>query len=358
MPEHLASKSDKIGLPPGTPVFVGEQRSDEIKMQVIDYGESVFDHRTVDDVKALFPYRDKSTISWINIDGLHDVDLVQGLCQHFEIHPLVIEDILSPQQRPKIEVFDQYLYIVFKMLNYQNEEIVSEQISLILGKTFVITFQEVPGDIFDSLRERIEKGRGRIRKNQSDYLAYSIMDVVIDHYFLVLESLGDEIESLEENVLNNPQESFLEDLYYLRHRLIYMRKATWPLREVVSTLQRGELTFIKKSTLRFIGDLYDHIAQVIDTVETNREMVSSILDVYLSMMSNKMNEIMKVLTIIATIFIPLSFLAGVYGMNFDMNAGPFNMPELSYKYGYLIFWGISLLTGGGLVFFFRRKKWL
>ena len=357
MPEYAKKHTEKIGLPPGSPIYIGEQKSELVEISVIDYGPDRFERTTVSDFQSIFAFRDSSTITWINIDGLHDVNLIQSICDHFGVHPLVVEDILSTQQRPKIEVFDDYSFIVFKMLSYAEREIRTEQISLILAENIVITFQEAPGDIFDPLRSRIETGHGRIRKRQTDYLAYAIMDVVVDNYFLITEAIGDEIEDLEESVLDNPDESFLEKLYFLRRKLIFLRKATWPLREVVSTMQRGEPAFIEETTLRFVGDLYDHTTQVIDAVETNRELVASILDVYLSMMSNRMNEVMKVLTIIATIFIPLSFLAGIYGMNFDTGASAFNMPELGYRYGYIIFWIISVLIGGGLLLFFKRKKW-
>jgi magnesium transporter len=272
----------------------------------------------------------------------------------------VLEDILGTHQRPKVEIFDDYIFAILKMISYNHDEdeIHVEQLSLILGKNFVITFQEVPGDIFDPLRARIEGGKGRARKSGSDYLAYAIMDIVVDRYFLVLEKLGEEIEELEEAVLEDYDSSIVETIHILKRQLIDLRKMIWPLREVISNLQRDESPLIKKATSRFITDLYDHIIQTIDTLETYREMVSSLLDIYLTMVSNRMNEVMKVLTIIATIFIPLSFLAGVYGMNFDTGISQFNMPELEFPYGYMMFWGLAVLIAGGLLTYFRKKRWL
>lgn len=344
-------------MPPGSAVFMGRQTEEAVSIDIFDYDEKNCQESKIDKWKDLKLFLDSKSVTWINVCGLHDVEIIQGIAEDFNLHALTVEDILSTQQRPKIEIFNDYVYVVVKMLHQEGDEIVPEQLSIVVGHGFVFTFQEVTKDIFEPLRNRIRRGTGRIRKLAADYLAYALMDIVVDNYFTILENIGDELEETEEEVLGNPDEEILQRIYYLRRKLIFMRKSTWPLREVVSQLQRGEIPLIKKATTPFISDLYDHTIQVIDSVETYREMVNGILDVYLTSVSNRMNEIMKVLTIIATIFIPLSFLAGVYGMNFD-TASPYNMPELQSRYGYLIFWGITLTTFGGLLVFFRSKKWL
>lgn len=357
---QVKKTSAKIGMPPGSLVYVGEKKVEKVKITVIDYDEKQFQKKTVERIEDTFPFRDSQTVSWINVDGLHEISILEIIGQHFNIHPLVIEDILSTHQRPKIEIFDDYIFIILKMIRYDHEEdeINMEQVSLILGKNFVITFQEMEGDIFDPLRTRIENGKGRARKSGSDYLAYAILDILVDNYFLVLEALGEEIESLETAVLEDNDPSLIERIHYLKRQLIDLRKTIWPLREVIANLQRSESLLVSKPIGRFLGDLHDHVMQTIDALETYREMTSSILDIYLTMMSNRMNEVMKVLTIIATIFIPLSFLAGVYGMNFDTSISPFNMPELENPYGYIMFWSLAVAIGVGLLIFFRRKRWI
>lgn len=357
---QVKKRSAKIGMSPGSLVYVGEKKVEQVKITVIDYDEKQYRKKTVENIEDTFPFRDSKTVTWINIDGLHEVQLLESMSRHFDIHPLVVEDILGTHQRPKIEIFDDYIFIILKMIRYdqENEAIEMEQVSLILGKNFVITFQEREGDIFDPLRTRIENGKGRARKSGSDYLAYAILDILVDHYFLVLEALGEEIESLETAVLEDNDPSLIERIHYLKRQLIDLRKTIWPLREVIGNLQRSESPLVTKTINRFIGDLHDHVMQTIDTLETYREMTSSILDIYLSMMSNRMNEVMKVLTIIATIFIPLSFLAGVYGMNFDTSISTLNMPELESPYGYIMFWSLAVAIGVGLLIFFKRKRWI
>lgn len=361
MPDQVVKRSAKIGLSPGSAIHVGEKKVEQVKITVIDYDEKDYHHKTVENIEETFPYRESRTVTWINIDGLHETPIVEKVGQHFDIHPLVVEDILSTHQRPKVEVFDHYIVVIFKMIQYEDEddEITQEQVSLVMGRNFVITFQEeAQRDVFDPLRSRIETGKGRIRKNGADYLGYAIMDVIVDHYFLVLEKLGEEIEDLEDAVLENHNPSIVGSIHQLKRQLLELRKAIWPLREAISSLQRSESPLIEKTTNQFIRDLYDHTIQVIDTLENYRERVSSVLDIYLTQMSNRLNEVMKVLTIISTIFIPLSFLAGVYGMNFDTSASSLNMPELRSPYGYVVFWFIALAVGGGLLLLFKKKRWM
>lgn len=355
MPRKFIKKfSKKIGLPPGSLVHVGEKKVEKIKIRVIDYEQESFDTKEVESIDDIVSFRDSSTVSWININGLHDVEKIRAIAALFDIHPLVMEDILNTGQRPKIEIFDDYIFIVIKMIyfNSDDDQIIIEHISCILGQNYVLTFQEQGGDIFDPIRERIKNGKGRLRKSRSDYLTYALMDVIIDNYFLVLEKLNDKIEKLEDDLVDNPDQSFIQNIQYLKREMIFLRKSIWPLRELISILIREENPLIQKSTEPYLRDLYDHTIQVIDTVESFRDVLGGLLDIYLSSIGNKTNDVMKVLTIIATIFIPLTFLAGIYGMNFEF------MPELKWKWAYPAFWGIILFLFLGLLSYFRRKKWI
>lgn len=350
----------KIGLEPGSVIFVGEKKIDKPRIRVIDYDKDTLQEQEISSIEDCFSFRDTSTISWINIDGLHDEQLLEKIGEHYGLHPLNIEDIANTGQRPKLEITDNYVLIILKMLymDMTSKEIISEQFSFIFGNNFVLSFQEKVGDVFESVRERLRKTIPRVRFMNADYLAYALIDAVVDHYYIVLEEMGNRVEELEDILVQHPQPEDLQTIHELKRQLVYMRKVTWPLREVIGGLERDETTLIKKETKIYIRDLYEHTIQVIDTVETFRDMVSGLLDIYLSSISNKMNEVMKVLTIIATIFIPLGFLAGVYGMNFDTSIGGLNMPELRQPYGYIMFWGIAVLIGVGLLTFFKRKKWL
>jgi len=289
-----------------------------------------------------------------NINGLYDVDMIEKLGTYFHVHPLILEDVLSVNQRPKVEDSGDILFIVLRMLQFDDEkkEIISEQVSFILGKNFLFTFQEKAGDVFEPVRVRLRQYKGRIRTMGADYLAYTLLDAIVDNYFLVLEKMGDQIENLEELLVNNPTEETLITIHKLKREMIFLRKSVWPLRETINGLERSESSLIQKSTGIYLRDVYDHTIQVIDTVESYRDMVSGMLDIYLSSVSNRMNEVMKVLTVIATIFIPLTFIAGVYGMNFEF------MPELGWKWSYPLLWlfmiGVAIL----MIFYFRKKRWL
>jgi len=354
MPRFLKKTSKKIGLPPGTLVHVGEKRTEEVTISLIDYDEKQFQEKTIEDIEEVFPLKDQPTVTWINVSGMHDVDVIERIGKHFNIHCLTLEDIVNTGQRPKMEDFDDYVYIVIKMLYYgrQDDQVKSEQVSLILGSTFLMSFQEQPGDVFDAVRERIRRGKGRIRKAGCDYLAYSLMDALVDNYFFILEHFGEKMEFLEDQLLDNPTPEFLESIHNMKREMILLRKQIWPLREVIGGLARGEIGLVRESTVMYFRDVHDHTIQVIDTVESFRDVLAGMLDIYLSTVSNKMNEVMKVLTIIATIFIPLTFLAGVYGMNFKY------MPELEWRWGYFVAWGIMIGVFVSLMFYFKRKKWL
>lgn len=354
MPKPIKKRSKKAGLPPGTLVHIGEKKAETPKITIMDYDEAHFEEKEIKTIEECFLFKDKPTVTWINIDGLHEVEILEKLGECYGLHPLVLEDILNTDQRPKMEDYGEYLYIVLRMLNYNDKssEIESEQISLVLGPNFVFSFQEREGDTFNPIRDRIRNGKGRIRKMGADHLAYTLLDSIIDNYFIILEKLGEKIEFLEEEVVTHPTPKTLQTVHHLKREMIFLRKGVWLLREVISGLERGESALIKESTRIYLRDVYDHTIQTIDTIETYRDMVSGMLDIYLSSISNRLNAVMKVLTIIATIFMPLTFLAGIYGMNFKY------MPELEWRWGYPVIWVIMVGIGVSMLLYFRKKKWL
>jgi magnesium transporter len=354
MPKLIKKRSKKAGLPPGTLVHIGEKKAETLKITIMDYDESYFEEKEVKTIDECFVFKDKPTVTWINVDGLHQVEILEKLGKCYGLHPLVLEDILNTDQRPKMEDYGEYIYIVLKDLDYDDKssQIEPEQISLILGPNFVFSFQEREGDTFDTIRERIRNSKGRIRKMGADYLAYTLLDSIVDNYFIILEKLGEKIEFLEEKLVTQPTPETLQIIHHLKREMIFLRKAVWPLREVINGLERGESSLIKESTRIYLRDVYDHTIQTIDTIETYRDMVSGMLDIYLSSVSNRLNSVMKVLTIIATIFMPLTFLAGVYGMNFKF------MPELEWRWGYPVIWLVMVGIGVLMLLYFRKKKWL
>ncbi|WP_091935956.1 magnesium/cobalt transporter CorA [Methanolobus profundi] len=339
---------------PGSLVHVGEKRTEKPKITIIDYDRTNYHEKTVDDVEECFPFKDSSTVSWINIDGIHQVDIIEKLGKHFGLHPLVMEDIVHTSQRPKMEDYDHYIYVVLKMLWFSEEDadVKAEQVSIILGKGFVISFQEIEGDTFNSVRERIRNSKGRIRTMGADYLAYALIDSIVDNYFIIIERFGDIIEELENKLIDDPNPETLQSIHDMKKEMIYLRKSVWPLREVINGMERTESALFQDTTFVFLKDVYDHTIQISETIETYRDILSGILDVYLSSVSNKMNEVMKTLTIIATIFIPLTFLAGMYGMNFSY------MPELGWKWGYPAVWIINITIFLSMYIYFRKKNWL
>lgn len=354
MPEPVKKRSEKSGLPPGTLVHIGERKAEEIKITVMDYDETSFRETEFTSMEECFVFRGKPSVTWINVEGLHNVANIQKLGDCYGFHPLVLEDILNTDQRPKMEDFEEYIYIVLKMLHDgKSSETVAEQISLILGSNFVISFQEgIEGDVFNSIRERIRTGKGRVRSMGADYLAYSLIDAIVDNYFVILEKMGERIEDMEDELVKAPRTETLQEIHTLKREMIFLRKAVWPLREVINSLQRGESSLIKESTRIYLRDVYDHTIQVIDAIETSRDMLSGMLDIYLSSISNRMNEIMKFLTIVGTIFIPLTFIVGVYGMNFE------HMPELKWRWGYFGLWAVMSGIAVFMLLYFKRKKWL
>jgi magnesium transporter len=343
-----------VGEAPGTATYVGPAREGRARITRIAYDGADITQDVLPSAAALLASRCAERVSWVNVDGVHDVQAVQAIGDGFELHPLVTEDLAHTGQRPKLEDYDSHLFIVLRMLRWNNEadQIEDEQVSLVLGPTWVLSFQEHEGDVFEPIRDRLVSDRGRIRKLGSDYLAYALVDAVVDHYFAILEGLGDRVEQLGEDMADNPKRADLNEIRHLKHELLFMRKSIWPLREVLSQIQRGESRLIHDETTPYFRDVYDHTIQIIDTVEALRDMVSSLMDLYLSSMSNRLNEVMKVLTIIATLFIPLSFIAGVYGMNFTY------MPELEWRYSYFVVLGLMLAAAAGMLMYFRRRRWL
>ncbi|NLV43311.1 MAG: magnesium/cobalt transporter CorA [Candidatus Hydrogenedentes bacterium] len=349
-----SSYKKKVALPPGSLVHVGKASGTEVRLTVIAYDASQYYHTVIQDLSEVDAYAQRAAVTWLNIEGLHDTRLLEAIGNKHSIHPLTLEDILNTNQRPKADFFDEYVYFVLKMIRYDNvrKALDTEQISLVLLPNMVITFQEHPGDVLDPLRQRLEKAKGRVRHESADFLFYSIIDVIIDHYFVCLEDMGEEIEGLEAQALENPVPGLVPSLQHIKRDLLIMRKGVWPLREQITALLREEHPIIQASTAIYLRDLYDHTIAIIDTVESFRDMTFGLLDVYLSSLSNRMNEVMKVLTIIATIFIPLTFIAGIYGMNFQ------HMPELGMKWAYPVTLGVCAVIAGAMLVFFRRKHWL
>ncbi len=352
---HLHKGSaKKAGLPPGTIVYVGKQKNEKTRIRITNYTESSFEEKEAKKIEEAFNFSSKPGITWINIDGLQKVENIEKIGKHYNLHPLTLEDIANTEQRPKIEDFENYIYIVLRMLQYDQKEneITSEQLSVVLGSNLVISFQENEGDVFNPIRDRLRNDKGKIRKMGADYLVYTLIDAVVDNYFTVLEKMGAKIEDIEDQLIANPQPATVQTIHNLKRQSIALRKSVWPLRELVNNLERCESGLIKETTDIYLRDVYDHTIQVIDSVETFRDTLAGMLDIYLSSVSNRMNEVMKVLTIIATIFIPLTLIAGIYGMNFAY------MPELNSIWGYpLVLLSMVIITIG-MLFYFRKKKWI
>ncbi len=345
----------KLGLAPGSLVFTGERKMEKAEISVIQFSQDTYqeiDHVDVKGVIALI--KDFNGTTWINVDGLHDEKIVEEICTHFGVHKLVMEDILSIGQRPKLEDHSDYLHLVLKMLTMEENDtsVNYEQLSFILKGNVLISFQERKGDVFDGVRRRIKEGKGAIRSRRSDYLLYALMDSVVDYYFVILEIFGEKFEQIETSLLAHPNKSTLNKLHLLRRETLNIRRSIYPLREVVSDFERIEAPVVSKDINVFIRDLYDHTIRVIETVEVFRETATGLLDLYMNSVSNKMNEVMKVLTIISTIFIPLTFIVGVYGMNFD------NMPELHLHYGYFMVLGFMGFVFIGMIIYFKKQKWI
>jgi len=343
---------NKLGAPPGTLVYYGDDHTEKVKITLIEYNEKEFIEKDFYNFADCVNHVNPEMVRWINVDGVHDVELVEKIGKFFNIHPLTLEDVVNTNQRAKFEDYDNYVVSIMKMI-YYDTALHSEQLSVVLMDGMVISFQEsLGGDAFDLIRNRIRQGKGRIRKMGADYLAYALLDAVVDCYFTILEKIGDKIEVLEDELMTEPTKETLQMLHHMKREMIFVRKAVWPMRELINNLERSETELIKPSTDVYLRDVHDHTIRVIDTVETFRDLLSGMMDIYLSSVSNRMNEVMKVLTIITTIFVPVTFIAGVYGMNFDY------MPELHSKWGYPAVWAVMLTIIIALIIYFRRRKWL
>ncbi len=346
--------SKKVGQPPGSITYVGKERIDEATLELISYDETGLSRKKFSNCDDLKQSIKVDSINWINVDGVHDQELLNQFGSVFGLHHLLLEDVANMNQRPKVEEFDTCLFLSIKMLQYNEtiHNIENEQVSLVLSKDYVITFQEKTGDVFGNIRDRIENNKGQIRKKGNDYLFYSFIDSIIDNYFSVIENVGNDLEDLEEEVFNNPSQILLEKIQNKKNLLLILRRSIYPARESINKILRDNNDFILPGTVKYFNDVYDHTIQIIDIIESYRDVISGLKDSYLSSISLKMNQVMQVLTIMATIFIPLTFIAGVYGMNFD------NIPELKWQNGYYYFWGLAIFILLALVIYFRKKKWL
>ncbi len=353
MARVLKNRSKKAGLPPGTLVHIGERLTDKSKITIINYDEEQFLKLEDKTPEEYLPFKDTTNVTWVNVDGIDQAEMIERIGNTFDLHPLLLEDIMNTDQRPKMEAYDEYLFIVLKALFYDEKEkaIITDQISFILGKQYVISFQERESNLFNAVTERLKNGTWRIRRLGADYLLYSLIDIIIDNYFVILERLGEGIDELEVQLVTSPRTEILKSIQTLKREMIFLRRSVWPLREVINSMERGDSPLIEKTTQIYLRDIYDHTVQTIDTIETYRDMLSGMLDIYLSSVSNRLNEVMKVLTIIATIFIPLTFIVGLYGMNFEY------MPELKWRWGYPSILLFMLAIGICMIFYFKRKKW-
>jgi magnesium transporter len=352
-PKRKKKTSSKIGLPPGSIVYLGEKKVDKVTIKVTEYDEAGAETYEIKSVEEIDPFTDTPQVTWVSVCGLHETEFLKQVGEKFKIHPLVLEDILNTDTRPKIEITDDYLFIVMKLMIFNPEQKIleTEQVSFILGKSFLFSFSERTDEIFNPVRDRITSQLGKIRKRGGDYLLYALMDIVVDNYFLALEKTEERIELLDDEVINNPDQSQIQSIYNLRNLLLTIRKSFWPSREIVNQLIKDDSDLLDESIEPYLRDLYDHTIHINETVEQQREITNSLMEIYLSMMSNKMNEVMKVLTVIATIFIPLTFIVGIYGMNFKY------MPELEWPWAYFAVWGVMIAVVIAMVVYFRRKNW-
>lgn len=350
----FVSKTAKGGSIPGTVEYIGQPRAEDVRLEVLEYNETTTKESVIGTVEELEGYLKHPGIKWIQVTGVHNSEILNEIGKQFNIISLDLEDIANTTQRPRIEEREGYIFMVFKVLQLDPEsrEVSIEQVSIVLGSDYVLSFHETTPQIFETLQTRIIAGLGRVRKMESDYLVFAITDIIIDQYFTLIEDIGETIEETEEELIASPGQSSQEAIYKLKRRLGYVKKTIWPAREVLNQLQYSDHQLIKEGTKIYFRNIYDHTIQIIETLESLRDLTAGMMDLYLSTVSNKMNEIMKVLTIFSTIFIPLTFFAGVYGMNFKY------LPELEWRYGYFMFWGVMVLITIIMLLFFRRRKWL
>jgi magnesium transporter len=346
--------STKTGLPPGSLVHIGKRKTDKIKLSKFTYNANNFNFTENEETSNLDISLGDELVTWINLDGIHKIEVIEKIGEEFNLHGLLLEDILNTNHRPKAEYFKDHMFFSLKMLglNKSRTNLVSEQVSIVLGKNYLLSFQEQEGDLFEPIRDRIRTGKGKLRLKKADYLFYALIDTVVDNYYLIIENFSEKVETLEEKVLNDPDDKTLRAIQDLKKQLVMLRKAVFPLRESISTILKDEEHLFEEDNIKYLRDVYEHTIHILDSLDSQRDVVSGLKDLYMSEISNRMNSTMKVLTIIATIFIPLTFIAGVYGMNFDF------MPELHMKWSYPIVWLLMILITIGMVIYFKKKKWL
>ncbi len=348
----VTKRSRKTGLPPGTLVHIGENKTGKVTIATFNYAGTRCDERQDPPLDGLAPPTDAS-VTWVDVGGVHKMEVLESFGKQFQLHSLLLEDIANTDQRPKLDDYETCLFLVMKMLSVTDrQDIIVEQVSLVLGRNFVLSFQENGTDVFKPVRDRLRGGKGRLRQSGADYLLYALVDAIVDQYFSVLEVLGEKIEALQDLVVSDPKPETLQQIHALKRQLLFLRRAVWPLREAMNGLSRSECPLLQEPTKVFFRDVYDHVVQIVDTIETLREMVSACLDIYLSSISYRLNAVMKVLTIITTIFMPLTFIVGIYGMNFE------HMPELQWKWGYPAVLGVMAVVGVGMLVAFRKKRWI
>ncbi len=341
----------KKGLPPGSLVYVGDEEASKTTISIIDYlGENLVE-RKLNHIEDILPYTDSESVTWVNIEGLDDINVFKFIRDEFGVHPLLIEDVLNTEHRPKINILNDYVVMILKMVWFNKEEveIEEEQISMIIKDQTIFMIQERKGDVLEPVRRAIRQNLGRIRNMSAGYLVYSLLDAIVDQYLIESERISSDIEKIEEDMVMNPDQSVLQQIYYYKNIGMHLRKIVWPVKEIITGLEKTKV--IDLNTGFYLKDVSDHIIHVMDTVEMTRTMAANLLDVYFSSVSNKMNEVMKVLTIVSTIFIPLTFIAGIYGMNFMY------MPELDEPMAYPVVWGLMIAMTLGMILYFKRKRW-
>ena len=354
MARFFKNRSAVQGKSPGELIFIGRQKVDSVKIRMIQYDESFIEETAGDTLAEVLKNRKEECITWLDITGLHDTETIAAVGAEFRIHSLTLEDIINTGQRPKVEEFDQYISIIVKMMRLEtsDEKIHSEQLAIIMGENYVITFQERPGDVFDPVRERLRAMKGRSRRSGSDYLAYALLDTIFDNYLILIERLGEQIESIEPMLLDNPGAEIISLINEYRRELHFLRASIRPARDAIRDFSRLESDIVSPSTFIFLRDLNDLATQADEAMETYREMLKDQLDSYSATSGNRLNEIIKFLTVFSAIFIPLSLLAGIYGTNFA------HVPEFQLRYGYYFFWGFLVVVATIMIIFFKRKKWL
>jgi len=352
--KRTSSTKKHIGQVPGELIYTGQKETNILCIDTFDYNLDHVEEKELNSVDEAFIYKVTDSVTWININGLNNILDIEKIGKNYDLHPLIMEDIVNTTQRPKIDEYETYLFVVLKMLYYdKDEKVVSEQVSFVLGNNYVLTFQEADGDVFDGVRNRLRQKKGRIRGLGADYLLYALIDAVADHYFTIIETMGNKIEDLEDNLFTGQsQQEISQQIQDLKREVLKVRRAIFPLREIINRIEKTDSELIHPKTLNYFRDIYDHIIQISENIDIYREMIWGLMDMYMTTISNKMNEVMKVLTIIATIFIPLTFIAGIYGMNFE------NIPELKYENGYFVLWVIMIVLFIAMLLYFKRKKWL